>query len=258
MLLKEIVKLAKNGNEYYKECLYERYLYVAKRIFEKYQEDITFVEVLEIYKDLLDSYCKENSPIGISAYLVSQFGIVFNKKYKQPRELITETIAKAKNGDKSSRDKLIVHYSYIVERIAKGYNYMENEDLVQCGMEKLITIIDNELLNGDGSLFSPRIIKYMEFYFNTTLKNEVESEKIECEYDYIFTKDNFDDKVFKIELEDLINSKNITKKDKLFALKYFVEDLSIMQVGQVCNCSKQNVSLHINKVAQKIKSDYKK
>lgn len=173
-------------------------------------------------------------------------------------ERITEIISKAKNGDKQSRDRLINHYSYIVERIAKNYDYMEYEDLVQFGMIKLITLIDHQLLIGNGSLFSPRLIKYIQKYFDVTLRNQVKLSQIKYENDFSFGDIDFTEKSFEIELEDLINSKNISKKDKLCAIKYFVQKLSLTEIGDIYGCSKQSVSVHINKVTQKIKSEYTK
>lgn len=258
MLISEMIELAKNGDEYYKEYLYQKYFYIAKRFHQKYHEKISLVEILKIYTNLLDEYYKIDYPLGISAYLIKNFENLLKKRIKVSQKSITELIAEAKKGNKTSRDEIIKHYSYIVEKSAREHHYMEYEDLVQCGMVKLIMLIDNELLNGDGSLFTPRIIKYINFYFNTTLKNEVESEKIEYEYGYnkVYNNDSFAEKVFEIELEELINLKNISSKDKLCALRYFIQKLSLNQIGAIEGCSKQAVSLRVNKVTKKLKHEY--
>lgn len=171
-------------------------------------------------------------------------------------ERITEIIAKAKCGDDEARDRLIKHYSFIVERIALNYDYLEYEDLVQFGMIKLIELIDNELLIGNGSLFSPKLIKYIQRYFDIALRNQIELCNIKSEVDLREKKDEFFEKVFEIELEDLINSKNFHKKDKLCAIKYFVQNHSLTEIGAIYDCSKQSVSARINKVARKIKPEY--
>lgn len=173
-------------------------------------------------------------------------------------ESITDIITKAKKGDKYSRNSLIYHYLYIVERIARNYDYMEYEDLVQFGTIKLIELIDRQLLIGDGSLFSPKLIKYIKKYFDVTLRNQASLYQVDCKKIQDSNDIYFYDKLFEIEFEDLINSKNIHKKDKLCTIKYFVQNLSLTEIGDIYNCSKQSVSVRINKVAQKLKNEYRK
>lgn len=172
------------------------------------------------------------------------------------KETITEIIAKAKSGDKISRDMLINHYSCMVERIAANYNYMEYEDLVQYGLIKLIELIDHQLLIGDGSLFSSKLIKYIQKYFDITLRNEIDSRQVKQIIDTNNDCVDFGEKLFEIELEDLINSKNVHMKDKLCAIKYFVQKYSLTDIGYIYDCSKQSVSVRVNKVAKKIKTEY--
>ena len=45
-------------------------------------------------------------------------------------------------------------------------------------------------------------------------------------------------------------------KDKLCAIKYFVQKRSLTEIGAIYGCTKQSVSVRINKVANKIKSEY--
>lgn len=256
MLLEDIVSLAKCGDEYYKQYLYEKYLYIAKRFYYKNKDNINFAEVEKIYKKLLSKYLKEDNQAKINVYLSSKLEIIYTKNNSLKQINITKLISQAKLGDKDARDQLINHYSYIVKTIAMKHHYMEYEDLVQCGMVKLITVIDNELLTGDGSLFSPRIIKYINFYFDNTLKNEIESNK--AEYEYKIGEDDFLDKLFEIELEDLINSINVTPKDKLYAIKHYIEKMSLNQISDIYGCSKQCVSKRIIKVNNKLKIGYEK
>lgn len=171
------------------------------------------------------------------------------------KEKITEIIIKAKYGDKTSRDWLINHYTYLVERIAANYDYMEYEDLVQFGIIKLIELIDHQLIKSDGSLFSPRLIKYIQQYFDVTLRNQIKL----CQNYYEWNLNNnvdFLQKVFEIELEDVINSKNVREKDKLCAIKYFVKKCTLSEIGDIYDCSRQSVGVRVNKVAQKLKSEY--
>ena len=118
------------------------------------------------------------------------------------QERITEIIAKAKTGDRESREQLINHYSYIVERIAADYDYIEYEDLVQFGMIKLIELIDHQLLVGDGSLFSPKLITYIQRYYDVVLRNQIDLCNKNYEVDLTKNSDDFSEKIFEVELED--------------------------------------------------------
>lgn len=87
-------------------------------------------------------------------------------------------LIKCKEGSKSARDKLILDYLYLVDKVARKFNSpeVEYDDLVQTGREGLIKGIDNFDFNLNYSLKSC-IYSHIQYYIMRYLK-DIKNENI--------------------------------------------------------------------------------
>lgn len=259
MFVKNIIESAKMGDFQSLNIIRDRYLYIADKFYKQYSNKISKEKIYSLYDMIIEDYLKVNYPLSISAYIHTELKALLGHLYPTEKILISDYILLAKGGNKDARDFLINHYSYIVINKAKEYDYLEYEDLVQYGMIKLIETIDMQLnKNNDNSLFTEKLISAINIYFSSTLKSENDIKE-----DYLTNVefahyDELDDKIFKIELDDILNSKRITKKQKMIAVKYYIEGLSTPQICKLYGCTKQDVRQKVNKVNKKIRGYYTK
>lgn len=266
MEVKEILQSAKEGNIDSKKVLYDRYTYIADKFYDKYKDYVTKEQVYDIYNKLFNQYFLINYSFGISFYLHKQYYYAI-REYIPERVLLSEHIKNAMNGDKRAREELINHYSSIVINKAKDCDYLKYEELVQYGMIKLIEMIDSNLEHGVTECWAGNLCRSIDIYFENTLKEQVLSYNLRrknCDYrSSVEMNELLMDKEYvhsfsKMEIDDLINSSNLTKKQKLYALKYFVDGTSVCEISDEYGCSTQAVHEQVGKVSNRLAHNFKK
>lgn len=266
MEIKEILQSAKEGNIDSKKFLHDRYIYIADKFYDQYKDYVTKEQVYDIYNKLFNQYFEVNFPLGISFYMHKHYYEDI-REYIPEKVLLSEHITNAINGDKTAREKLINHYSSIVINKAKECDYLEYDELVQYGMIKLIEMIDSNLKHGTTECWVGGLTRSINIYFEKTLKEQVLSYNLRREnYDYRSLREMNEllmDKEYvrsfsRMEIDDLINTSNLTKKQRLYALKYFVEGSSIREIGYELDRPRQTVSEQVGKAREKLARNFKK
>ena len=262
MEIKEILQCAKDGSTTSKKFLYDRYTYIADKFYDQYKDYVSIKQIYDIYDRLFDKYFAENYPFGISFYMHKHY---YNeiKPYIPEKVLLSEHISNAINGDKMAREELINHYSSIVANKAKEYDYLEYEELLQYGMIKLIEMIDSNLARGTTECWFGNLYRSIDIYLGRTLKSQV--------LEYNHGKENYSCRDInemlmnkkcaryfsKMEVVDLIGSSNLTKKQRMYAFKYFVEGLPVRDIVDECECTRQAVSEQVGRASKKLARNFK-
>lgn len=265
MTVNDMLKSAKEGNADSKQLMYYRYTYIADKFYNRYKDYLTKQQTYDIYDSLFNQYLMIDYPFGLSFYLHKKFYTAI-KKYIPAKVLLSELGKNAIKGDTESREELINHYSSIILTKAQEYDYLEYDDLVQYGMIKLIEIIDSHVEHGNTEPLAVHIARSIDAYFNNTLRNEVINYNNNIVDDNNYTSNEIsrllDEKEYvhsisKMEIDDLIRSANLTKKQKVYALKYFVEGLSICEIGNEYGCSKQTVAEKVGYARKRLRNNFK-
>lgn len=257
MLVRNIIECAKMGDFKSTNILSDRYLYIADKFYDEYSDKISREKVYSLYNMIIENYLKINYPLSMSLYIYNEFRSIFKNLFAEEKVLISDYVALARTGDKNAREFLINHYSYIVTNKAKEYDYLEYEELVQYGMVKLIETIDIQLKNNDRLLFTEALIRAINIYFSSTLKNKV-GEKEEFLDNNYTCYDELDNKKFMLEFEGILDTKLVTRKEKMYAIKYYIEGLNVAQISRLYNCSDKAIYEKIKIINEKVKSYYGK
>ena len=259
------MNLAKRGDAASLKLMHDRYTYIADKFYNDYKKYITKDEIYCIYDKLFSKYFTIDYGFSISAYIHHGYERAI-KHYLPKKVLLSEHINNAINGDKKAREEIINYYSKIVFEKAREYDYLEYDELVQYGIIKLIEMIDLNLKYRTTGCWAGNLVRGIDIYFGNTLRNQVLNYNNQREnYDYhsfkqmneIVLEQEYISSMSKIEIDDLIKSTNLTKKQKMYALKYFVEGLSINGISCECGCSKQVVFELVGYATKRLENNYK-
>ncbi len=263
--IKRQVELAKAGDEFSREFLKNYYKNIIEYYYQKYQEKISIEELTTMYYNFFKGFFNKEQDIPLCLYIHKKFRDNLFQRFDKKKYLVSDLITSACKGDLEGRRKTIEHFLPIVCEEAKKYNYMEYDDLVQYGTVKLIETIDNLIsLHKDGVFHTSTLRRTIEIYFSKTLKSEVEDYRnifdySEDEYNdrnELLQLNDYQDKIYEIELENFIENYPCTRKHKKAVKKYFFEDVSYKTAGKENGYSYELVRgqvKEIGKAFQKIK-----
>lgn len=260
-LIKNEVNNAKRGNVDSQKVIYDHYYYLVSKFFKMYNGKMSFEKMLELYNVILIDYFNTETVLTPSLFIHKGFCEYYKNNFAEKRELLSDLVVQARRGDKEARNKLIVHYSYLVTDQAQKYDYLDYEDLVQYGMIKLIETIDIQLKENNNVLFSQALIRAIDIYFSSTLKRQVEKINSSDEYIKQTTEqlDNeLDRKIFEMEFKDILESKNLIDKDRLSTLKYYLEGKTLDEIKVEFGETKSMTHQRVKKITSLIQYYYNK
>lgn len=236
--IKETVIMAKKGNQQCKQILKEHYEYIIDLYYEKYKDKISRKELKVMYDIIINDFYNEDLTIPLVLYIHKKFTRVLHRKFDKKDIEVKNTVILACQGNIEARNKLINHFSPLVYKIARKYDYMDYEELVQYGIIKLIETIDNLIKeHPNESFFTNSLPRTIEIYFNSTLRKKV----LKWETDDYLLEDDFLYKSMKIELEDFINNYPCVERNKQILKKHFFDKDTLQEIGDGLGVSRELV-----------------
>ena len=190
------------------------------------------------------------------------------------KELLSkeETISyifSAQNGDEDAENKLIMHNTRLVRKIAReasnNSSILDMDDLIAAGTIGLLSAIRNfdvnknvEFPNYASLCIKREIFRELKRYKNIEFISSLDEEKEDEEnyYYYLVSEDDVENEYFTKELYDILReSLNVLthRQREVIKLRYpfdGTEPLTLREVGEIFNCWYSNVRV-IEKTARK-------
>ena len=252
-MIKESIKLAKNGDQEAERKLRRYYSYLIEYYYKKYSDKITRNELNIMYNQFLNEYYNTEQELPLALYLHKHFISVLHEMFDKKEIEVREAISLACQGDMNARNKLIEHFSKMVYEVAKKYDYLEYDELVQFGIIKLIENIDSLIeLHPNGVFATAGLPLRINSYFDKTLRDEV---TMWNSPDY-HLEDQFSRKIEEMEFEDFIETYPCVNRDKQILREYCFENGTLREIGKQKGVSHEFVRMTIkeaSKTYQKIR-----
>lgn len=248
------IRRAVKGEKDALEFIYQHYLYIGDKFYEKNKQEISKEELYLIIEQAINEFCHIETKIPLILYIYKKINIELQKN-KETSIDVKKSVSLACQGDMKARNELIKHYSVLVIEKAKNYDYMEYEDLVQFGMIKLIEYIDILIAEHQNTEFCTNGIgRAIDIYFGKTLKKSVTLWNAPLRY----LENDLENFKNEYEFSNFVDNLTSNEVRRQIIKQYFLEGKSLKALGKNYNISHESVRQIIKAAQPQLKKNYLK